>query len=200
MWIDVEGPGVLTAPPTTPAAAVATARANLDTARMFREFHNLNWELELYTYSGHLWMTYADLMDRDAMRARGASAGDLAAAEEFASIEREHARQYSGFTGSPYNGSVSIATGGESFFASIDRLDVYCRRYYPDLYDNRVAFVCPRYVASAGDVKAGDPVPIGLYKRQVDYAVADGWHIFDWDPYWDLPPVKQHVDYLLRFA
>jgi hypothetical protein len=84
---------------------------------------------------------------------------------------------------------------------------VIVNKYYPEFRDNKVMYVSPVYTvmwkdSQADEVKAldGQPVPLDLWKSEIDYLVSRGWHVYVWMGYtYDLKPVKPHLDYLLRF-
>ena len=44
------------------------------------------------------------------------------------------------------------------------------------------------------------PVPLEMWKRQVDTAVARGWDIMIWTGYLTLDPIKPHIDYVAKWA
>lgn len=218
MWIDNEGTKTYSATDTA-AERVKSVRAYMKAADAFREYTNQNSDLELYTYGGHFWQYGPQLSEYDAQQKFDAATTDAERAKwkaevenirEFIVLEREHARRYSGYTLSAYNWDVLAEQGGEGFFGVLNAHDVTINLHYPQWRNNKVVFVTPTWqiywpqngLDPAGlRAMTGKPLPLELWKKQIDYAVSRGWEIYVWIGAgdFDLAPIKPHIDYLLRF-
>jgi hypothetical protein len=218
MWLDIESTKTYNATDTT-AGLVKSVRAYMRAADVFREYTNQMSNLELYTYGGQFWQYRPYLSEYDAQQKLEAATTDGERAKwkaevenirEFIVLEREHAKRYSGFTLSAYNWDLLAEQGGDGFFNVLNTGDVVINLHYPQWRHNKVAFVTPYWQIywpqngldpAALRAKAGKPVPIELWKKQIDYAVSRGWDLYMYvgTGDFDLTPIKAHVDYLLRF-
>ena len=218
MWIDNEATKSYSSTDTT-ANLVKSVRAYMKAADAFREYTNQNTDLELYTYGGHFWQYRPMLSEYDAQQKLDAAATDAERAKwkaevdairEFITLEREHARRYSGYTLCAYNWDITAEQGGDGFFGGLNAHDVIINLHYPQWRNSKVVFVTPTWeiywpqngLDPAGlRAIAGKPLPIELWKKEIDYAVSRGWDLYIWigGGEMDLTPIKPHIDYLLRF-
>jgi hypothetical protein len=218
MWLDIEATKSYNATDST-ADLVKSVRAYIKAADVFRDNANQNINLQLYTYCGNFWQYRPQLSEFDAQQKLDAATTDAERAQwkaevqnvrEFVTLEREHARRYNGYTFSCYNWDVFAEQGGDGFYNAINANDVVINLHYPQWRNNKVVFVNPSWTIHwpqngldpAGlRALSGKPLPIDLWKKQIDYAVSRGWDIFIWigGGDMDLTPIKPHIDYLLRF-
>jgi hypothetical protein len=218
MWIDLEQTKSYNTMDTT-ADLVKCVRAYMKAAAVFREYANQNSDLELYTYGGHFWQYRPFLSEYDAQQKLDAATTDaerakwtaeVANVREFTALEAEHAKFYSGYTHSAYNWDIVAEQGGDGFYNSLNAADVVINRHYPQWRNNKIVFVTPTWQIywpqngldpAALRAMIDKPLPIELWKKQIDYAVSRGWDIYMWVGAgdFDLTPIKPHIDYLLRF-
>ena len=219
MWLDIEATKTYSATDTT-ADLVKSLRAYMKVADAFREYTNQGYELELYTYGGHFWQYRPQLDEYDAQQKLEAATTDAERTKwkaevenirEFVALEREHAKRYSGYTQSAYNSNLVAQQGAEGFFNNLNGAEILINLHYPQWRHNKIAFVTPTWqiygatengLDPAGlKARMGKPVPIELWKKEIDYAVSRGWDLYLWIGTFDfdLAPIKPHIDYLLRF-
>lgn len=218
MWLDIEATKTYNQT-STAAERVKAVRAYMKAADVFREYANQSINLELYTYGGHFWQERPELDEYDAQQKLDAATTDAERAKwkaevesirEFTTLEREHAKRYSGYTLSAYNWDLLAEQGGDGFFDRLNSGDVMINLHYPQWRNNKIVFVTPVWQIywpqngldpAALRAKIGKPLPLDLWKKQIDYAVSRGWDIYMFvgTGDFDLTPIKPHIDYLLRF-
>jgi hypothetical protein len=219
IFIDIEGTNSYnlnsyTTP--TPEQAVQQVKNYIKMADAFRSHHKYAAG-ELYNYGGNLmqWYSYLSveaweqkIKDAPGPMEVARLRAELDAVKEFLKLEQDHAKRYNGYVALLYNWDIHAETDGESWFHSVDMNDGTVERYYPYWRNSKIATVIPTWEiywphnSVVGDKlrdMAGKPIPLDLWKKQIDYLVARGWHIYVWIPYNDVKPYKAHLDYLLRF-
>jgi hypothetical protein len=74
------------------------------------------------------------------------------------------------------------------------------RKYYPNLYNNRIATICPAYQIYWNDQTLAKlnntPVPWNIWKKFVDFLVDDGWDIHLWAAGLIYDQYHYHAEYI----
>jgi hypothetical protein len=122
-------------------------------------------------------------------------------------LNREFARQLNTLCYCFYNWDASAATRGDYWFTEITLGDLEIARLYPEFTANKIAVLIPVWQIYWPDPKTpeitaldGKPIPLDLWKRQVDFAIARGWDIFIWTGLLSLDPIREHLDYVAKWA
>lgn len=196
IWTDIEGTEIynlFSYKQVTSTESLRVVKAWLESAIRFRSWSNLTPSMDLFTYGGHL-MGYMEHLFQES---------DKSVLNQVIELEREHARQYSGFTGCAYNWDMPWANGGDSWTQGVDWQQRILNLYYPQFRDNKWMYITPTwqiYWDSEGRKYHDTPIPLELWKSQINYLATRGWNIFVWlGTTWNLPLVKKYIDYLLRF-
>jgi hypothetical protein len=121
-------------------------------------------------------------------------------------LERTIAPELSAACVGLYNWDQCVATNGESWFDDHESVETWLK-LYPQFKDRKVALVRPLWeVIWPQNVKPehramhGKPIPLELWKRQIDALVRTGWDLYLWMPSALVDDVRPHLEYVARFA
>jgi hypothetical protein len=107
-----------------------------------------------------------------------------------------------------YDWDAMAETGGEYWFDLAAAEDARIARECPEFAHNKVAFVCPTWqiywpqnLIHKENAKLADkPIPLDVWKRQIDWLVAHDWDIFVWTGSLPPEPIKEHIAYVAKVA
>jgi hypothetical protein len=127
--------------------------------------------------------------------------------EKTRDAERELAKESSGICLSLYSWDEVVVTGGESWFKDHANVQRLIDKYYPEFNKRKVVLMLPRWqVIWPQNIKPeqaaleGKPIPIELWRRQIDTLVKGGWDILVWTGPTLTDGVEEHLEYVCRFA
>jgi hypothetical protein len=128
--------------------------------------------------------------------------------EKTRDLERELAKEVSGICQGLYSWDGPVATNGESWFDDLkNHVQAPIDKYFPELNDRKVMLVLPRWqliwpekAKPEHAALQNKPIPIELWKRQIDTLVKERWELFIWLGGTTSEGVEEHLEYACRFA
>ena len=132
---------------------------------------------------------------------------DLPLLKDTEDLERELAGELGAICLHLYNWDACVESGGESWFNDFKGVTDYIHSDWPQFKDRKVCLVCPVWQVIWPDKMKpelvalnGKPLPLALWKRQIDALVKAGWDIYLWTGPTLVDDIKPHLEYAARFA
>jgi hypothetical protein len=105
-----------------------------------------------------------------------------------------------------YNWDEPLATNGESWWVDYGNVKAWLG-LYPQFKDRKVCLVLPvwqviwpEHAKPEHVAMNGKPIPLELWKRQIDTLVKDGWDLYLWTGGTTLDGIRPHLEYAARFG
>ncbi|HEY7119089.1 MAG TPA: hypothetical protein VH475_21035 [Tepidisphaeraceae bacterium] len=128
--------------------------------------------------------------------------------DDLADLRKAFYAKASFASASLYDYDPMAETNGEYWFDLAAAEDARIARECPAYARNKVAFVCPAWqiywpknLIDKDHAKLADkPVPLDLWKRQIDWLVEHDWDIFVWTGSLAPEPIRDHLAYVAQVA